>query len=621
MLTARLPNKHGARITITNYPKGGPIFSGSQIQPWLCTTADNGLGPAQDDQCNAPTTYEYFYKPTTGAGFQPYDPASPPADVATTTTDQGNTVPYIIRQETGTENRGIYRVAVLYDPTKPFEPWASQPGWNHKLFYPYGASCGTIHSQSDAQDVQNDLALSRGFMVATSSMNVLGNNCNDVTSAESVLMLKEHIVDRYGEIRYTMASGCSGGSIGQHMTNNAYPGLVQGIQPNCSYEDNTTTGNEVEDCHLLFDYFTMTSPQLWTAAQEAAVAGEETFAPCALWEALFTSVDDPQGGCGLPADQDYDPDTNPTGCRGDVRDFEISLYGKRPSSMWTAPEKIAGGFAKSAYDNVGIQYGLEALLSGEITPEQFVDLNEKIGGEDIDHNPQAARSVADPGAIKTAYQSGRINDATQLDKVAIIDLRGTSNEADIHTDFHTYAMRARLDKANGGHGNQIIWSFAPAAPIAPIPTPGIVQKSFLLLDRWLSAVEADTSSDPLETKIVRDKPADAVDSCFIAEHQVTDMNVCRAAFPYFGAPRIEAGGPLSHDIMKCRLKPLNPLDFLTLPVTFTSDQWARLQAAFPNGVCDWSKPGVDQVPSVPWTTFQAGPGGQPLGPAPVSTSF
>jgi len=267
-------------------------FSGEQIQPWLCTTDSNGLGPAQDAQCNAPTTYEYFYMPTTGAGFQPYDPASPPADVATTTTDQGNTVPYIIRQETGTQNRGIYRIAVLFDPTKNWEPWAAQAGWNHKLFYPYGASCGTIHSQSDAQDVQNDFALSRGFMVATSSMNVLGNNCNDVTSAESVLMLKERIVDRYGEIRYTMANGCSGGSIGQHMTNNAYPGLVQGIQPNCSYEDNTTTGVEVEDCHLLFRYFTLTSPQLWALeAQKAAVAGEETFAPCELWEALSEGED------------------------------------------------------------------------------------------------------------------------------------------------------------------------------------------------------------------------------------------------------------------------------------------------------------------------------------------
>jgi hypothetical protein len=624
VLTANLPNKHGSRITITNYPKGGPIFSGGQIQPWLCTTSSNGLGPEQDAQCNAATTYQYFYRSTdpTKTSFQPYDPANPPLDVATTTTDQGKTVPYIIRQETGTQNRGIYRIAVLFDPTKGWEPWAAQAGWNHKLFYPYGASCGTIHSQSSAQNVQNDVALSRGFMVATSSMNVLGNNCNDVTSAESVLMLKERIVDRYGEIRYTMANGCSGGSIGQQMTNNAYPGLVQGIQPNCTYEDNTTTGNEVQDCHLLFHYFTLTSPQLWAApAQQAAVAGEETFAPCQLWEALFAAVDDPRDGCGIPADQMYNPDTNPTGCRGDVRDFEISIYGKRPSSMWTAPEKIAGGFAKWGYDNVGIQYGLDTLLSGEITPEQFVDLNEKIGGLNIDHDFQAGRSVADPGAAKIAYQSGRVNDGSQLDKVAIIDLRGTSNSADIHTDFHTYAMRARLDKANGGHGNQIIWSFAPAVPISPTPPASIATKSFLLLDRWLTAVEADKSSDPLATKIVRDKPSDAVDSCFIAERQITDMNVCREAFPYFGAPRIAAGGPLSSDLMKCQLRPLDRARYAALPVAFTDAQWTRLKAVFPNGVCDWSKPSIDQVPTVPWTTFQAGPGGQPLGPAPASKSF
>ena len=51
----------GARITLTNHPIGGPVFSGPQIQPWLCTTASNGLGPAQDAQCNAPTIYEFFY--------------------------------------------------------------------------------------------------------------------------------------------------------------------------------------------------------------------------------------------------------------------------------------------------------------------------------------------------------------------------------------------------------------------------------------------------------------------------------------------------------------------------------------------------------------------------------
>jgi hypothetical protein len=94
------------------------------------------------------------------------------------------------------------------------------------------------------------------------------------------------------------------------------------------------------------------------------------------------------------------------------------------------------------------------------------------------------------------------------------------------------------------------------------------------------------------------------------------MNLCRPAFPYFGAPRIAAGGPVSHDVIKCQLKPLDQADY---SLQFTADQWARLQAAFPTGVCDWSKPGVDQVPSIPWMTFENGPGGQALGPAPVST--
>src|ERR1700704_1102349 len=36
VVTARLPDGRGARITITNYPSGGPVFSGPQVQPWSC---------------------------------------------------------------------------------------------------------------------------------------------------------------------------------------------------------------------------------------------------------------------------------------------------------------------------------------------------------------------------------------------------------------------------------------------------------------------------------------------------------------------------------------------------------------------------------------------------------
>ena len=44
----------------------------------------------------------------------------------------------------------------------------------------------------------------------------------------------------------------------------------------------------------------------------------------------------------------------------------------------------------------------------------------------------------------------------------------------------------------------------------------------------------------------------------------------------------------------------------------------RLNAVFPDGVCDWSKPGVGQQEAVSPLTFAAGPGGEPLPPAPTA---
>jgi len=54
-----------------------------------------------------------------------------------------------------------------------------------------------------------------------------------------------------------------------------------------------------------------------------------------------------------------------------------------------------------------------------------------------------------------------------------------------------------------------------------------------------------------------------------------------------------AGSPLAGTVFKCQLKPLNVADY---GVTFTAAQQARLAATFPGGVCDWSKPGVDERP-------------------------
>lgn len=601
------------RLTLVNHPVGGPVFSGEQLQPWLCTTERNGLGPPIDDQCHAQTVVHYFYWPADGSGFRAYDPANPPADVAQTTTDQGRSVPFIVRQETGTQNRGIYRVAVLFDPSQGWQPWARQQGWNGKLHYPFGASCGTVHGQGDAQPVLIHRALSRGFMVATSSLNVLGASCNATTSAEAVMMLKEHIVETYGEIRYTLAEGGSGGAIGQHLVANNYPGLLQGIQPAVGYEDVWSTSMEVADCYLLLSYYEAAPAGLWADEQDRiAVTGHATLGACEAWRPWFAQFFSPRGSCGLDAASQYHPVDNPRGCRSTVQDFNVATLGRRAPELWSqsateetrTAEAIAGGFAVLPYDNTGVQYGWQALLDGRIDAEQFVHLNENLGAFEIDAQPVPGRRRADAGA-GSLYRTGAINDGAQLDQVAIIDLRASSN-FEIHTDYHSYAMRARLDRANGHHDNQVIWTHT----IAEYSEGAVADQAFMLLDRWLAAVEADASEDPIEVKLTRNKPADAVDTCFLDGMPETDASRCAEAYPHYAAPRVVAGMPMSHDIASCQLKPLDRREYLD--IEFSEAQWSRLQAVFPSGVCDYGKPAVDSEPSVPWLSYAAGAGGQPL---------
>ncbi|HSR22865.1 MAG TPA: DUF6351 family protein, partial [Candidatus Eisenbacteria bacterium] len=538
-LTARASISDGASITITDHPTGGPVFSGPQVQPWICNNVANGLPAPQDAQCDAPAQFRFVFKSAVTGQFAPYDPASPPAagQVATTTTDQGVTVPYIVRIERGVMDRGIYDIAVLSDPAGPWAPWASQAGWNHKVVWAFGPSAAVHHSNGPPQPVLVDMALARGFMVANNSLNTHGQNANMVVSAEAVSMLKEHIAETYGAIRYTIGAGCSGGSIEQYVMAADYPGLVDGLMPNCSYQDSWTTGNEVGDCHLLVHYFHSTAPGTFTPAQQAAVEGTQDTSVCALWDGTFAQGGNPSlaANCALPQSLVYDPVTNPTGVRCTPHDYEVAIWGTRPQD----------GFARRPSDNVGIQYGLDALDAGQITPEQFVALNEGIGGSDIDLNFQAARTQADPGSLPIAYRAGQVTSGREWADVPIIDLRGSHNVNDIHTDFHSYAARARLDEANGTHANQVIWTWQAGPGVFQniTPAPDVALKSFLLMDRWLAAIEADGSPVPLRLKVLRNRPADAVDACFAGGQEITDQATCRAAFPFFADARIAAGGP------------------------------------------------------------------------------
>src|SRR5262249_6668940 len=132
----------------------------------------------------------------------------------------------------------------------------------------------------------------------------------------------------------------------------------------------------------------------------------------------------------------YDPSTHRTGARCDVFDNQVNLYGKDPAT----------GFARRPVDNVGIQYGLGAVNAGKVSAEQFVELNEKVGGYDGDGNLVQARSVADTEALRIAYQDGRVNSGgAGMAITPIIDLRTyTDKTFNIHDRFRTFAMRERL---------------------------------------------------------------------------------------------------------------------------------------------------------------------------------
>ena len=622
VLTATLPDGSGARITITNHPRGGPILAGPQIQPWVCQDG------AVDKQCNAPTTFEFMYAPAgiggsgatvpgVGAGtssWQPYDPEDPPPSdqVATTTTDEGRTVPYIIRVETGYMDRDQYAMAVLFDPAKPWKPWAPQEAWNHKLLITHGASFGIDHTTGTAPGVTDDAGLSRGFLVMSTALDNAGHNCNIVTQAESLIMAKEHVVDAYGEIRYTIGTGCSGGSLVQYQVANAYPGLYQGILPQCSFPDAWSTGQQLADYHFIRLYAEhpdkWASGITWDPVQLGAIEGHPNHVNSIILDELyFTVLGVPTNGCaGVTDEQRYNPDTNKKGVRCTLADYMINVFGPRPED----------GFAGRPLDNVGVQYGLEAMLSGIISPAQFVDLNVKVGAADIDGNYIPGRDAADRPALANAYRSGAINQANNLDQVAIIDLRGPDPGA-FHDAYRAWAVRARLDREHGTHENQVIWQgFAPIIGDTQYTEQGLVA-----IDRWLAAVEKDHSGTPLAKKLIQNRPADVHDQCSDGIGQViaepAGSQACAAIVQRYTTPRVVAGEPVSTDQNACQLKPLRREAYGT--VAFTDVEWSALQKVFPTGVCDFTKPGIDQQPTIPWQTYEDAIGGRPLGPVPAST--
>ena len=607
-----------ASLQLTNNPTTGEIF-GAHQRPWVCETQASGLGPPPaQGPCEAPSVISWHYRSTAGQ-FKPLASLSKPypADLAQTTTTEGKTVDYIVRVESGVVNESIYRIAIIDDPEQPISnPWSAggkKPGngWNGKLSYPFqgGLSAGYRSGRDSVTSALDHEALKNGFAVAYGTRNAYGTGSDDVVSAETVMMVKERFIERYGIPKFTIGNGGSGGAMQQNLIAHGYPGLLDAINPDRSYPDGISVAVDVIDCHLLSNYFNnMAAPGAWPGSRRTTVDGYAVATNGSstgstvcqtgwsrIAEALQEAVGIARGfDSVVPTSLRYDPITNPTGARATIWDNNVLSIGKDPLT----------GFARTLYDNVGVQYGLQALNAGQITKAEFLDLNEKIGGRDKDGNFIAARSNGDVAGIGNAYRYGRVTLGGNLTLPVIQTRNYRDFNNDIHTRERSFATLERLKMFNGTADNMVMWTL-------PLGGQNVTEPALLALDQWLERIAADRSAKSYAEKVIANKPTTLKSGCWDAagvrideEPTINPAAACNQLFPVHANVRMKAGGPLSGHVMKCQLKPVTSQDYA---VTFTGPEIGRLQSIFPQGVCDWTKPGVGQseAKGESWFTFTA----------------
>lgn len=592
-------------LELVNHPIEGPVFSGPQ-HPMYCTAAGAPwfLGEVDEDCQVAQAKVTYRYRTTEGRFADYPTDGTVPANLAETTTSTGETVPYIVRIERGTINRAVYETAILHQPGAP-QPTPLQPipGWNGKLAYTFGGACGVGYWQgSSTGGVENDMLLSRGYAVASATFNVYAQNCNDVTSAETAMMVKEHVIEEFGPVTYTIGSGGSAGTMQQLLLANNYPGIIDGVLGEIGYPDERSTTIGGHDCRGLLNYWNSPAGAGWTDAQKLAVTGHATTFTCVGFT-FFDGVDDPNRGCNaaIPVADRWSP-SNPDGLRCTIADMVRNVYGVDDQGRGLRIEP----------DNVGVQYGLTALDDGIISVDQFLALNENVGGMDIDGNRTAERSEASVDAIERAYATGRINLMTGgLAFTPVIEIRPyTDPTGDFHERYRSAVIRERMLNAYGNADTHVNWTSPNVGAISGAMRLQALEQ----LELWLDNIEAAGGpSDRARTVAAR--PAGLGDGCFAADGafipEVLDYDdetsTCNQLYPYHSQPRAEAGLPLSADVMKCQLTEPVRDDYPAM----SDDQWARLVAIFADGVCDWSKPSQGYTDLIgTWLDFS--------GPEPVS---
>jgi hypothetical protein len=636
-----------AEITLVNHPETGPIFSGAQQQPFFCAIDghldDLELGPVIDEQCSVERVVSFKYRSTDGQWLD-YDPASErPADMATRMIDGGQEVDFIVRWERGTINRFLYSLAVpVAGGDIDGEP--DLGAWNQRLIYYFqgGVAIGRYQGSPSLSRALYVDGLEAGYAIAYSTGTKTGTHYNLQVGGETAIMVKDRFVTAYAEPEYTVGVGGSGGGIQQYVYAQNHPGLIDAGVPQYSYPDMITQTIHIGDCELIerwIDMQLLSDPgskwadwnnRTWLIGLNAnnevpndvVSSGLTPWVPpgssecTASWRGLSPLALNPNFGTapGITPEQQAEVEWT------HYADL-INIYGRADD-----------GFARSTWDNVGVQYGLQALRDDNITPAEFLDLNASIGSwkqeaamvqegcpfisdlclaldferplypDQIDPwswrnanigtvaNP-APRRAADEGAIQRAIDSGMVN--VGAIEIPMIDVRPYLEEVlDMHNSHQSFAARQRLLNHDGDAGNQVIWFMEPSEQ----DIAELTMQAFAVIDDWMANIDADP-----EAGVAANRPAAAVDACFDSTGAViasgedvwngilddSPPGACTERFPLYSTSRIVAGAPITGDVFKCELQPLDDAIAAGIYGNWIPGEAERatLDAIFPDGVC------------------------------------
>lgn len=660
----------------------GPISPENPLQyPFACRAQDMGLGwPEVDNQdgvglpikdeneqvigysrhCGVKTRVDYFYKPTEpppGGGLLPYDPQDPPADVAMIEIG-GKQHRYVVRYERGTINRFVYGIAMIApEEVDPEQPDIS--AWNQKLIFWFGGGVGIGHQQSSGLAVNrlktevykdpykdgplNNPLLERGYAIAYSSGTVTDTTYNLRLTGETAVMVKQQFVARYAAPKYTFGIGGSGGAIQQFIYEQNHPDLLDGLVPTHAYPDMIGQTTRVGDCELLEHYFDVTdnaNPKWGQWDNRRRIQGLNAIDGFAgsSWDLLGEGK--PTGSSAGPGSSECiegwrgltplavnplwvdtsEPsykqilENDPAGFLATAWSYYDDLI-----DIFGADPKSGKGYARRTWDNVGVQYGLGALLAGTLTPDEFLKLNAQVGGylaadamvqEGFPFGSQdpndfdiwsarnsttslglqiAPRTEGDIEAMNRAYYDGLVF-LGEIDAPIINILPYLEHELDMHNAKQPFAVRRRIEDAQlGKHDNHVIWALGDQ----DADMLALAIQAFDVLETWLDDQQ---------------KPPAAVDTCFddglvllaagddVWNGVLGDIPVkgpCALKYPVHADSRMVAGEDISTDTFKCATKPLVDAlaDGTYGNIVWSAPQLAALTALFgDSGVCDYSKP-------------------------------